>query len=78
MQQISPQQVVHIVLSLPLNTSSRNCVFINTLSSDKRAFILKKKKELQQEKDESEDKICPSIIDYYMRPPEVINGICLA
>jgi hypothetical protein len=30
LQQMSAQQVVHIVLSLRLNYSSRKCVFINT------------------------------------------------
>jgi hypothetical protein len=30
MQQMSAQQVVHIILPLPLNTSSRKCIFINT------------------------------------------------
>jgi hypothetical protein len=30
LQQMSSQQAIHIALSLPLNYSSRKCVFINT------------------------------------------------
>ena len=44
MQQMSAQQAVHIILSLPLNTSSRNCIFVNTSPIEHRAFVLKKKR----------------------------------
>ena len=43
MQQMFAQLVVHIVLPLPLNFSSRNCIFTNTSPIDDRAFMLKKK-----------------------------------
>jgi hypothetical protein len=60
---MSAQQAVYIILSLPLNTSSRKCIFINTSPKDQRAFILKKPKDMQLEPDNSEDIICASIID---------------
>ena len=47
MQQMSTQLAVHIVLSLPLSSSSRRCIFINTSPQDQLAFVLKKKKVLQ-------------------------------
>ena len=47
MQQMSAQLAVHIVLSLPLSSSSHRCIFINTSPQDQRAFVLKKKKVLQ-------------------------------
>jgi hypothetical protein len=58
LQQMLAQQVVYIVLSLPLNTSSRKCIFINTSPKDQRAFILKKPKDMQLEPDNSEDILC--------------------
>jgi hypothetical protein len=35
MQQSSAQQAIHIILSLPLNNSSRKCIFINTSPIEK-------------------------------------------
>ena len=78
MQQMSAQQAVHIILPLPLNTSSRNCIFVNTSPIEHRAFMLKKQKELEREPDESKDIMCPSIIDYYVLCPKAIENICLA
>lgn len=75
---MSAQQEIHIVLSLPLNCSSRKCVFINTSPIDDRAFVLKRKKDLQKEADDSEDIMCPSITDYYALRPTAIEHVCLA
>jgi hypothetical protein len=41
LQQITYKQLVHIALSLPLNCSSRKCVFINTSPLEKHTFVLK-------------------------------------
>ena len=77
-QQMSAKQVVHIVLSLPLNSSSRRCIFINTSPMKKHAFVLKNKKDLEHEPNEFEDIMCPSIIEYYILCPTTIDTICLA
>jgi hypothetical protein len=78
LQQMFAQQAVHIALSLPLNCSSRKCVFINTSSPDTRTFMLKPPILLKQELDNSEDVICHSIIDYYLQCPSTIKHIYLA
>ena len=78
LQQMSSQQAVYIVLSLPLNASSRKCIFNNTSPKDQHAFILKKPIDLQQQPDNSEDIICASIIDYYLQLIATIEHICLA
>ena len=44
MQQMSAQQAVHIVLSLPLKSSSQRCIFINTSPMEQHAFVLKKRR----------------------------------
>jgi hypothetical protein len=77
LQQMSTQQAVHIALSLPLNCSSRKCVFINTSPLDKYTFMLKPPSFLEQEPDNSEDMICHSIIDYYLQRPSPIKHIFL-
>jgi hypothetical protein len=77
-QQMSSQQVFHITLSLPLNCSSRKCVFINTSPLETRTFVLKPPSLLKQDPDNSEDMIYRSIIDYYLQRPPLIKHICLA
>jgi hypothetical protein len=54
LQQMSAQQVVHISLSLPLNSSSRECIFINTTLPSEHTFMLKPPFLLKQEPDNSE------------------------
>jgi hypothetical protein len=78
LQQMSAQQAVHIALSLPLNCSSRKCVFINTSPLEKHTFVLKPLVLLEQELDNSKDMLCRSIIDYYLQRPSPIRHICLA
>ncbi|XP_059077054.1 uncharacterized protein LOC131876217 [Cryptomeria japonica] len=78
LQQMSSQQAAHIVLSLPLNYSSRKCIFIDTRSDNNRTFILKPVELLNKEPDESENVICNSLIDYYIKRPQAIAHICLA
>jgi hypothetical protein len=77
LQQMSAQQAVHIALSLPLNCSSRKCVFINTSPLEKHTFVLKPPSLLEQEPHNSEDMLCRSIIDYYLQRPSPIKHICL-
>jgi hypothetical protein len=55
------QQAVHIVLALPLNNSSRACIFINTSPIDQHTFVLKPTFLLKQEPDDSEDVMCNSL-----------------
>jgi hypothetical protein len=77
-QQMYAQQEFHIVLSLPLNCSSRKCVFINTSPLEKCTFVLKPPSFLEQETGNSEDVLCCSIIDYYLQCPFPIKHMFLA
>jgi len=77
LQHISSQQVVHITLSLPLNHSSRECIFINITPMEECTFILKPSFLLKHEDDNSENVMCSSIIDYYINRPNAIKHICL-
>jgi hypothetical protein len=77
LEQMSSQQEIHIALSLPLNSSSRKCVFINTSPPEKCTFFLKPLSLLEQEHNNLEDVLCRSIIDHYVQCSSPINHICL-
>jgi len=76
-QQMPSQQVVHITLSLPLNSSSREFIFINTSLPSERTFLLKPPFLLKQEPDNSKDVMCHSIIDYFIECPSRLRHIFL-
>ena len=65
LQQMSAQQVVHLVLSLPLNKSSKKVFSLiqdQTMIKYLYSFFYS---ELNQEADDSENVIEKSLIDYY-------------
>ena len=78
LQQISSQQATHIVLSLPLNHSSRKCIFIDTRDDYNHTFILIHNKELLKEPDESKNVLSKSLMDYYLSQLPIFHNICLA
>jgi hypothetical protein len=77
LQQMFAQQAVHIVLSLPLNCSSRECIFINTFPIEKCTIVFKNSFLLKQDPNDSKDLLYQSIIDYYIECPLAINNIYL-
>ena len=78
LHQMLSQQAAHVALSLPLNCSSRKCIFIDTRPQNDQTFILKSVKELNKEDDESENVMCKSMMDYYLQHPQIISNICFA
>lgn len=64
-QKMFAQEVTYIVFSL--NTSSRKCIFINTLAIDDRTFFLKKPRNLGCDPDDSKNISSLSIIDLYFQ-----------
>jgi hypothetical protein len=77
-QQMFVWQATHIVLVLPLNSISRECIFINTYPVDQRTFVVKPSFLLKQKLDDLEDVMCHSSIDYYIEQPHAIKNIFLA
>ena len=78
MQQMSSRQAVHIVLSLPLHSSSRKTIFINTSPDDKKTVVLKRPSLLEKEPDDPVDIISPSVLDKYIARPVELESISLA
>jgi len=75
---MSSRQVVHIILSLPLYSSSRKTIFINTGPLEKQTCVLKRHVLLCHEKDDSENITCMSMVDKYISRPIELENICLA
>ena len=69
MQQMSIRQAVHVVLSLPLHSSSRKTIFINTTPNDRQIAMLKRPLLLEQEPDDSENIVSASILEKYIACP---------
>ena len=76
--EVSAQEAVYILLSMPLTLNSRQCIFINTGESEKRTRMVKRKSELMQLDPESTDIMATGLLDYYSNRPEELKDICLA
>ena len=77
-QQISSQQAAYIALSLPLSTTSRQFVFINTCPLENRTLLLKRKKALQKLEPMSDDIFFEDAIKKYAERPSFLCTLCLA
>ena len=76
--EISAQEAVYHILSIPLSTSSRSTVFINTNKPENRISMLKSDEILQQLDPDSKDVFVQGLIDTYINRPEQMKNICLA
>ncbi|MES9881383.1 MAG: AAA family ATPase [Sedimenticola sp.] len=77
-REVSAQECVYRLLSMPLKRSSRQCVFVNTGMPDTRVRILKPKQVLEKLPDESEDVYQTSMLDRYSARPANLEDTCLA
>ena len=77
-RELSAQEAVYRMLSLPLKTLSRTVVFVSTDTKDKRTCLLKPKHVLDDMDDDSEDIYMTSLIDRYAARPDSLNDMCLA
>lgn len=77
-REVSAQEAVYRILSLPLKLSSRDVVFINSSMKNVRPGILKPNSVLKNLNDEDEDVFASSIHDKYAARPNSLEKICLA
>ena len=77
-REVSAQEAVYRLLSIPLKKSSRQTVFVNTGMPETRIHILKPKRDLEDLPEESEDIFQPNILDRYIARPKSMEGTCLA
>jgi hypothetical protein len=76
--EISAQETVYHILSIPLSTSSRSTVFINTNRPENRIYMLKSDEILQKLEPDSKDVFVQGLIDMYINRPEEMKNVCLA
>jgi len=77
-REVSAQEGVYRILSLPLKQLSRKVVFINTDFRKDRVSIFKKAVVLQALDDDGEDVYRTSLIDRYAARPPALEDMCLA
>ena len=77
-REVSAQEAVYRLLSIPLKKSSRQTVLVNTGMPETRIHILKPKRNLEDPPDEYEDIFQPNILDRYIARPKSMEGTCLA
>ena len=77
-REVSAQEAVYRILSLPLKQLSRKVVFIDTASKEDRVSLLKPISQIEGMEDDSEDIFQTSLIDRYATRPDSFADLCLA
>lgn len=77
-REVSAQEAVYRVLSMPLRMCSRKVIFVNTDTPERRIGLLLPDN-LQQERDADDDDIrYKNMIDCYSARPPTLEDLCLA
>lgn len=76
--EICAQEAAYLLLQMPLRSSSRSVIFINTSESANRTFLLKSFEALQELPEGSTDIETDNWIKRYQRRPRVLQKYCLA
>ena len=77
-REVSAQEAVYRILSLPMKHLSRSVVFIDTNPKSERIVVLKSKEMLSQLEDDDTDVFQKSLIDRYQHRPQHLQSMCLA
>ena len=77
-REVSAQEAVYRVLSLPLKRLSRSVVFIDTHKKDERIAVLKDSSSLCDLDDDDTDVFKKSLIERYQHRPQSLRSMCLA
>ena len=77
-REVSAQEAVYRILSMPLRRCSRTTIFLNTDHKDSRDSLLLPFTQLEKLDDNDENVYCKNIIDRYAARPEKLEDMCLA
>ena len=77
-REVSAQEAVYRILSLPMKQLSRSVVFVNTNPKHERIAVLKSHDSLSQLNDDDTNVFQKSLIDRYQHRPQQLNSMCLA
>ena len=77
-REVSAQETVYRILSLPMKQLSRSVVFVDTNPKSERIAVLKDKVMLSQLEDDDTDVFQKSLIDRYQNRQQKLQSMCLA
>ena len=77
-REVSAQEAVYRILSIPMKQLSRSIVFVSTNCKSERIAVLKDKISLSKLDDEDTNVFQKSLIDRYVHRPQALQSICLA
>ena len=77
-REVSAQEAVYRILSLPMKQLSRSVVFVNTNPRNERIAVLKNNVSLSQLDDNDTNVFQKSLIDRYQHRPQHLSSMCLA
>ena len=76
--EVSAQEAIYILLSMPLSHSSRSSVFVNTGEKKDRVRRFKSETQLKELDRDSNDVLMDGLIEYYTHRPDELEDVCLA
>ena len=74
-REVSAQEAVYRILSLPLKQMSRKVIFVNTAAKEDRVSLLKPINQIEHMDEDSEDIYQTSLIDRYSARPDQLNHV---
>ena len=77
-REVSAQEAVYRILSLPMKQLSRSVVFVDTNPKNDRIAVLKDNASLTQLEDNDTNVFQKSLIDRYQHRPQQLSSMCLA
>jgi plasmid maintenance system killer protein len=77
-REVSAQEAVYRILSLPLKQLSRKVVFVNSSPKEERVSMLKSPTQLEKVEEDSENIYQTSLIDRYAARPDSLEDMSLA
>ena len=76
--EVSAQEAVYTLLSMPVSQSSREVIYVNTFPSEKRSKVLMDVEMLRNLKSDSTSIYKKGLIDHYTNRPDNMSSVCLA
>ena len=76
--EVSAQEAVYLVLQIPLTSSTRQVVFVNTSVPQNRIQLIKSKAVLDEMPGDSTDIVSENVIKRYAKRPKQLENWCLA
>ena len=77
-REVSAQEAVYRILSIPMKQLSRSVIFVDTNPKSERIAVLKSKQMLNELEDDDTNVFQKSLIDRYQHRPQELQSMCLA